>query len=308
MDFVFAKLIFTVRLERAVADAFALFGIRNSFMKAFREASCAGDRLCEHCQVSDSCSFLQTFSQSISKDPAAVKRHQKPSLPFVFHLPLLPASPNEGSEVEIGLVLAGSAINHVKDYLASVLRLFSPDNTDWEVKCRVVKVESVTCSGYRNSIMENSGKMLVDAISTVSARDLEEMATLDPNRMRLQITTPVRLIQDGNPVHDFSFSSFVRPLMRRISSLAYYYYGNGLEFDYKWLSTASTSVAVAENDFKWREWGGDRYGDRLAGIMGSGVCEGPLADFHTLLLLGEYFNVGKGASYGLGGYRLETAM
>jgi hypothetical protein len=308
MDFVFTKLIFTVRLERDIADSCAMFGIKNSFMKAFRAAACTRDGLCEHCPVRDSCSFSLTFSQSISEDSAAVKRHQKPSLPFVFHLPLLPAAPNEGREVEIGLVLAGSAINHVKDYLTAVSLLFSPGNTDWRVNGRVVKAESVTCTDYRNNIMEKSGKMAVDAISTISARDLEEIATLDPNRVRLEISTPVRLLQDGKTVHDFSFSSFVRPLMRRISSLAYYYYGNGLEFDYKWLSSASMSVVLTENDFHWCEWGGDRHGERLAGIVGSGVCEGPLADFHTLLLLGEYFNVGKGAPFGLGGYRLEKVI
>ncbi len=305
MDFVFTKLIFTVRLERDIADSFALFGIKNNFMNAFREAVCTGNRLCEQCRLSDSCSFSLTFSQNISEDSAAVKRHQKPSLPFVFHLPLLPAAPNEGHEVEIGLVLAGSAINHVKDYFTAMFHLFSPEGKEWMVKGRVVKAESTTCTDYRNNIIQKSGKLADDAISTISARDIEEIATLDPDRIRLVISTPVRLLQDAKPVHDFSFSSFVRPLMRRISSLAYYYYGNGLEFDYKWLSSASTSVVMSQNDFHWCEWGGERHGERLAGIVGSGICEGPLADFHTLLLLGEYFNVGKGAPFGLGGYRLE---
>jgi hypothetical protein len=308
MDFVFTKLIFTVRLDRDVADSRALFGIKNSFKKTFREVACTTDFSCEQCPVADSCSFFLTFSQHISEDPSVVKRHQKPSLPFVFHLPVLAAPPNRGREVEIGLVLAGSAINHVKDYLAAVSLLFSPDNTDWEVKGRVVDVESVTCADYRNSIMEKSGKMSENAISTISARDLEEMATLDPIRIRLEITTPVRLIQDGKMVHDFSFSSFVRPLMRRISSLAHYYYGNGLEYDYKMLSSASLSVALKENDFHWCEWGGARHGERLSGIVGCGVFEGPLADFHNLLLLGEYFNVGKGAPFGLGGYRLKKSI
>ncbi len=304
MDFVFAKLVFTVRLEHDIDDIYSFFGIKSSFMKAFRGAACTRDGRCEQCPDGDYCSYSMAFSQNVSEDPAAVKRHQKPSLPFVFHPPVLPSAPNEGREVEIGLTLAGSAINHVKDYLAAASSLFSPENGDRRVKCRMVKAESVTCADYRNDIMGKSGKMALDAISTISAHDLAEMATLDPNRIRLRIITPMRLIQDGKAVRDFSFPAFVRPLMRRISSLAYYYYGNRLEFDYRWLSSACESVSLAENDFNWREWGGERYG----GIVGSGVCEGPLADFHTLLLIGEYFNVGKGAPFGLGGYRLEKLM
>ncbi len=304
MDFVFAKLVFTVRLERDVDDIYSFFRLKSSFMKAFREAACTRDGRCEQCPDGACCSYSIAFSQNISEDSAAVKRHQKPSLPFVFHPPVLPSPPNEGLDVEVGLTLAGSAINHVKDYLSAATSIFSPNNGQWHVNCEMVKAESVTCTDYRNEIMDKSGKMALDEISTISARDLVEMATLDPNRIRIQITTPMRLIQDGKTVRDISFPAFVRPLMRRISSLAYYYYGNRLEFDYKRLSSACESVSLVENNFHWCEWGGERFG----GIVGSGVCEGPLSDFHTLLLLGEYFNVGKGAPFGLGGYRLEKSI
>lgn len=304
MDFVFTKLVFTVRLEKDIDDVHAFFGIKNGFMNAFRQAACTRDGRCEQCPDANSCSYSMTFSQDVSDDPAAVKRHQKPSLPFVFHPPVLTPPPNEGREVEIGLTLAGSAINHVKDYLDAATILFGPENLDRRLICGLVKAESVTCSGYRNEIMGISGKPALDAISTISARDLAETATLDPNRIRLRIMTPMRLLQEGKPLRDFTFPSFVRPLMRRISSLAYYYYGNRLEFDYKWLSSACMSVSLAENDFHWSDWDGERFG----GLIGSGVCKGTLADFHTLLLLGEHFNVGKGAPFGLGEYRLENCV
>jgi hypothetical protein len=131
------------------------------------------------------------------------------------------------------------------------------------------------------------------------------MKTLDHRRIRMTITTPMRLLKDGKPVREFSFSCFVRPLLRRISSLAFYYYGNGLEVDYKWLSAASDSIVLVENNFLWTEWGEDRHGDRLGGIIGSGVWEGALTDYHPFLLLGEYFHVGKGSPFGLGRYRMD---
>src|SRR3990170_7419579 len=96
--------------------------------------------------------------------------------------------------------------------------------------------------------------MALDRIATISARDLMEMNTLNSGRIKLSIISPMRILQDGRPLHDFSFSAFVRSLLRRISSLAYYYYGNGLEVDFKWLSTASASVEIAENDFHWTDW------------------------------------------------------
>ncbi len=308
MDFVFAKLIFTLRLEKNISDRYALFGIRSDFMNAFREAVCRYHGHCEACAEQDRCSYWHAFAQTVSEDPAAVKRHQKPSLPFVFELPLLPGQPNEGKEIEIGLVLAGSAINFVRDYIMAVSLLFKPAMTGGKITASVVRVESVACSDFKNRIMENKGTVALDGVSTISVQDLTETKTLDPNHIRLTITTPMRLLRDGKPIREFSFSSFVRPLLRRISSLAYYYYGNGLEHDYKWLSAASTSIGIGENSFRWTEWGGDRGGDRPGGIIGSGAFEGILADFHPFLLLGEYFHVGKGAPFGLGQYHVDKEI
>ncbi|MBP1752178.1 MAG: hypothetical protein H6Q57_1014 [Geobacteraceae bacterium] len=308
MEFVFARLIFTLRLDRDCPDPYSLFGIRNFFKDVFRNAVCQRQGQCETCREKDCCSYHHAFSQAISNDRLAVKRHQKPSLPFVFDLAPVPDQPNEGDEVEIGMNLAGSAITYARDYITAVCQLFRQDGPAGTVRGTVIKVESETCSGFRNSIMQNGGTASYDAISTISARDLAETRTLDQNRVRLTVTTPIRLMGDGKPVRDFAFSSFVRALMRRISSLAYYYYGGGLDYDYGWLSSISTSIVISENDFRWTRWDEDRRGEWLSGITGSGTCEGMLVDFHPFLLLGEYFHVGKGSPYGLGRYRIEKNL
>jgi len=305
MDFVFAKLIFTLRLEKDVTDPYALFRIRSDFMEAFREAVCRRDGSCENCAERRNCAYHATFSQTLSEDGSAVRRHQKPSLPFVFDLPLLPGLPNAGQKIEIGLVLAGSAINYVREYMAAVDLLFKLAAASRKTVASIDLVESVTCTDFRNLIFETGRTPILDAVSTISVQDLVEMKTLDQRRIRMTITTPMRLLKDGKPVREFSFSCFVRPLLRRISSLAFYYYGNGLEVDYKWLSAASDSIVLVEGDFRWTEWGEDRHGDRLGGIIGSGMWEGALTDYHPFLLLGEYFHVGKGSPFGLGRYRMD---
>jgi hypothetical protein len=305
MDFVFAKLIFTLILAENISDRHALFRIRDDFMSAFREAVCRRENGCEVCSERDGCSYHSTFSQAVSEDRTAVKRHQKPSLPFVFDFPLLPVPPNKGKEIEIGLVLAGTAINHVHDYITATCVLFDPASADREVTGSVVRVESATVSDWRNRVMENGGPVASDEISTISVRDIAETQTLDPNRISLTITAPMRLLHDGKPVRELTFPFFIRPLLRRISSLAFYYYGDGLEVDYKWLSSLSESVKIAENGFHSAGWAEEYGGERFAGLTGSGVLEGALSDFHNFLLLGEYFHVGKGASFGLGRYRID---
>jgi hypothetical protein len=117
----------------------------------------------------------------------------------------------------------------------------------------------------------------------------------------LRIFTPLRIARDGSILQSFSFSPFIRTLLRRVSSLAYYYYGSILDIDYKRLSALSGTVSITEDSFRWEEW---RKG-RLCGIVGSGVLCGDLTDFHPVLLLGEYLQCGKDAAFGLGSYELE---
>jgi hypothetical protein len=305
MDFVFTKLLFTLKLEVDTPDPFALYAIKEDFMQAFRKSVCRCEGLCGSCPEKNKCSYYYSFSQALADDPAAVKRHQKPPLPFVFDMPLIPALPNKGKELEIGLTLAGSAINFLEDYINAVCLSFGREDSQRKVRGIITRVESLACSDFRNCIMENGGNVALDKVATISARDLSEMNTLNPNLVKITIISPMRILQDRQPLREFEFSSFVRSLLRRISSLAYYYYGSGMEIDYKWLSALSTTIEIAENNYHWTDWQRDRGTGRLSGIVGNGSCQGGLEDFHSFLLLGEYFHAGKNAAFGLGRYRID---
>ena len=66
----------------------------------------------------------------------------------------------------------------------------------------------------------------------------------------------MRIMAEGRPLREFSFSPFIRALFRRVSAMAYYYGGSEAELDFKWLAERSRSVACAEANFRWVEWGG----------------------------------------------------
>ena len=306
LDFVISKLLFTLRLNADFPDPYALFGIREKFMQAFRTTVCRNDGNCEMCGTNKDCPYHITFSQALADDKDAVKRHQKPPLPFVFDLPFLPSPPNKGCEIEIGLALAGTSIIYVEQYVAAVRKLFSMGSMDRKVSGKIIRVESLGCSDARNCIMKDDGKVSLDNIATISGRDLIEMNTLEPGRIKLTLLTPMRIIREGAPMREFSCSSFLRTLLRRISSLTYHYYSCGHDFDYKRLAAASSMIEVVENNFHWTDQQKSNGKERLSGIVGSGYLEGRLeAEFQIFLLLGEYFHVGKGAAFGLGMYRIE---
>lgn len=301
MDFLFAKLIVTLRTSTELFDPYTLFPLKGDFSRSFQQAVCRADGLCAYCAYSPDCPYPATFSRELASDPIALKRHQKPSVPFVFQIPVLTTPLAKGSEVEVSLVLIGSATQYVAEYWGALQLLFQHDFERAAFPFSVVRMESAGCSGFRTLLAVAAGPLKSDLLTTISFDDLAEMNTLDPQRIPVRIATPLRIAREGGFLKEFSFPPFIRTLLRRISSLAYYYYGSTLEIDFKRISAQSESITLMESCFRWEEW---RKG-RLCGIAGTGVLSGELTDFHPVLLLGEYLNCGKDAPFGLGRYELE---
>ena len=122
--------------------------------------------------------------------------------------------------------------------------------------------------------------------------------------IRIHLESPLRLLCSGTVAHSFDFGALLRSQMRRCSSL-FAYYGEGeLELDYGFLSEAADRVTCLRNnsEFTKPQWTNRA---ALSGMLGvvefTDLADGML----PLLMLGSYFNAGKGAAYGMGVYRFE---
>ena len=301
MDLNFVRLIFTLRLERNKEDRFVLFGIKPFFEEAFlQSAGCPGnDGLpSEPCQ----CPYHQTFSQFLSTDPAAVKRYQKPSLPFVFQIPVLPPLPNRDRSLELELVLTGNAINYLTVYLKAVTLMFRNPRFCSLLSVSLEKIESSDYGGTRSLLMEGGVSGYRGNLAPLSLTGVRDSEVLPPDSVTITIITPMKLLVMGKPLREVSFSPFIRSLFRRVSSLTYYSGGSESEFDYKWLADRSKQVSCSASTLHWEEWGG-----KWSGLTGRATFAGDLTEFHPFLLAGEYLHLGKGATFGLGRYILERA-
>lgn len=303
MDLVFTKLVFTLRLDSKSRDPYALFSLKSRFRDVFRETACRSRGECACCSGHKDCVFQAVFAQGLAHDPGARKRHQKPPLPFVFHIPLLPRQVGKSVTVELGLVVVGNAMNYLSAFRNSVIRMFRAETGMNSLAAEVVAIESEGCSGFRSPLIFENESPWPEGFSTISADDLTALNTRMSDRIGLRFISPLRVPREGRFLRSFSFSPFVRTLLRRISSLAYYYYGSALEMDFPRLARMSETVIVDDNGMQWASW---KPGP-LEGIVGSAMLSGDLTDFFPALLLGEYFSCGKGAAFGLGRYELFPA-
>ena len=279
--FTFSKIIFQF-IVAGDLDRYTLFGIRQQYSELFKES----------CRTrGDHGAFERIFGQSLSPDPAAVKRFQKPPLPFAFDIPLIPPYNGKPVEIEIGLSLAGTALNDLPCFIAALQKYFSKH---CEIGClsgELKGIFAIAGDGGRSPLSADGSKGIV--LLTPDDRLLAE------NSLTIGFLTPLSLVRDGTSVKHISFGDLIKPLMRRISSLSYYYGGNEPDMDFRWLAAECSKVEVRYANLRWEQWRGG-----IAGLVGEVSFIGRLQDYLPFLLLGEQFHLGKGAAYGMGQYRI----
>lgn len=130
------------------------------------------------------------------------------------------------------------------------------------------------------------------------------------DRMLLEVTSPLRLLQQNKPLFKADFVDLFPFILRRVSALLSCHAGVEVIKNPKQLHDQARQVEVFQNRLRWLDWrclAGAERGQDLGGLLGhlqlGGDC---LADILWVLQLGSLFNVGKGAAYGAGQYCLRA--
>lgn len=288
MNLTLVSLVLDVTLTAPLRSPAAPFAIRAFFPVAFKRAVD-----CLH----EPSWWEATFGQQLSPDPEAVRRYQKPPLPFVFDLPALPAG-HRGA-AELGLTLVGSSVNHLAAYIRAVRLLFADEAFTGMFPARLDAIAALDAAGGRTILWRDGGEQSLSVVPLVAASQLTDRELATPDHLHLEILTPLRLLQDGRPCREPGFSLLARSLMRRVSALAYYYGGEELDMEFRWLAERIASVATVRSELCWSEWGGG-----VQGVVGRIAFRGELLDFLPFFRLGERLHAGKGASFGLGRYSI----
>lgn len=298
MAFTFAKIVATLRLQKNIPDRYFFFGLKNRFETAFRNSLGCQCEDCGVCRSGKDCIARNIFSQVLSADPAAIKKYQKPSLPFVFHFPVIPDAPNKGVAVEVEIILIGHVTEHHGHFIQALCNAVGGNMS-------LINAVSMDYGGNRYLLTDEKGVAHPDCLFLFSAKELQKNCAPVVDTVAVRVTTPLFLLRDGCPLRELSFSQFIRALFRRVSSLSYYYGGMEMDCDFRRLAEESMTITSIESSLSWTDWTATTKGGKVAGITGRAVFAGHIDYFYPFLLLGQYFNVGKGASYGRGRYLID---
>lgn len=264
------------------------------FATVCRELVCTGaNKECRRCGSSHRCGWHRLFSQELATDPAELKLHQKPPLPFTFSYPPVVKGTDD---IVVGLAVVGTAINHLDLLLEGFSRILE------EMSCRVLTVDSLDYQGVPSSWITGGRIIHPENLVVLSAGGIYESRTLCGSRLRVELITPLRIMEQGRLRTSFDFGVFVRTLMRRISSLAYYYGECTCNVDFADLAGRANRIVCTDYSFQVVR----SANMKLSGICGTGLFEGDFSGFMPFLVFGELLHAGKGASYGLGRYALTA--
>lgn len=299
MDLDFVCIECEIVADAAVQLTAALYDALRSFEAHFKTLCCSGRQdTCTSCSLHLDCPYHIVFDQRLSSDPEVVRIHQKPSLPFSLYINMISDSK---SSCCVGMVVIGSAVNYVGFFHKALLSMvdscvciiLSP------VKY-ILRSHILDYQGARHLITDD--ELLSECVIMLSGRHILQ-STFHSDSLTLTLKSPLRLLNNGSIAHDFDFSLFFRSQLRRCSSL-YSYYGTGeLDLDFVALSQAAHKVTVLEDGIHYTQ---PEWSKRLnkAGLSGKAEFTGLVEPMFSLLLLGSYFNAGKGASFGSGFHQI----
>jgi len=287
--------------EKAVLPRYKGSIIRGLFGMHLRKTVCVNPKLssCRTCVVGAKCAYCRMF------EPTRQQGGDVIDLPHPFVLE--PPEDNRteyqtGDDFAFGLLLFGEAVEEFPYAL---------------VAFKGMEKIPIGFQGKRGAVVLSKITAFDKTIYDSAADRLEEYRVPCPagwgpapsGGATVNLVTPMRIMLDKRLQKRLTFKGFFKTLIRRISSLRYYYSREKMDPDeVRRLIEMSEDIKTVEDKTFWQDW--KRYSAKqkeemnLGGLVGAIRYRGDLEPFWPYLKLGELVHVGKNTSFGLGRYEI----
>ena len=300
-----ARLHFTARAEGPLQlPPYAGSMLRGAFGHALLALSPLPHTDGQPCALHASCPYCQLFAAPPLPGHSLQKFSHMPQ-PYVIEPPIGGAQQLQaGQTFAFGLVLIGNALGLLPTVLQAWQRALRTGLGRGLTPCTLVDIQD---ENGTQRLLSGHGVLSKTPPLLPAARVLGQQTTL-------HFHTPLRLQVQGKPVRAEKLTArdLLIALARRHQLLLDVPLGGQApQHDFATLSTQAAEIQLVPHNLRWFDWG--RYSQRqqqemqFGGLLGSVQLSGDLAPFAHLLHLGQWLHVGKNASFGLGGYRLQSA-
>ena len=289
---------------------------RGGFAGTFRRLVCTGGAgKCKECLLRHNCPYPLIFESEPPPGSEVLRSFDAIPRPFVLEPSPDPrTSYSPGETFDFALILFGRARDFLP-YFVVTLDEFSRRGIGKGRKPFALEEIAVVnpLTGVSTVVYQGRDRVVRPRDLSVAAEDIWRRAADYPldglRRIEVIFLTPTRVTYEGASIRAPEFHAVVRSLLRRVSSLCYFYHGFAYEADFPGIIQRAGEVRLVRNETFWVTVG--RYSSRqarrvpLEGFVGRAFYEGPLEDFLPLLLLGELIHIGKGTVFGQGKFALR---
>ncbi len=281
--------------------------LRGAFGRALRQVACmTRTKDCAPCPLRAGCPYTAVFEpgRPVSEHPRLQNSAIPP--PYVIEPPAWGARTlAPGEPFAFYMVLIGGALDHLPIVILAWRRALARGlgQGDGTAHLAAVAVES-------GETIHTPADGRIAAHATGVTLERPEQA---PAAITLDFVTPLRLQEAGRalPPHRLGSRALLLALARRASLLGEFHCGGAPAIDFHRLAVDADTVG-GQRHLQWRDW--TRYSSRqercmtLGGVLGTWTLAGNLALAWPWLQLGQWLHVGKETVFGLGAYRLKTAV
>lgn len=256
-------------------------------------------------EVLDPDLFERLFTPALPDDPTALRRYQRPAPPFALQ-------PRPGglttTPTDHGIIschLFGDGILLLDELVKTMAEVQPFVLANRQRHGHLTSVSAADASGQEVKIWETGMAKCADPPRITAAWRFDPLPTT--SEWRLEIFTPARLLVQKKPLFRPALRHLLPFILRRVTALCYFC--NHIE-----IAGAAELLAINAGieeevcDWRWHDWRchpGDGTLTELGGVCGHLRLKGQLPDdLIDLLRLGSLMNIGKGAAYGAGAYRL----
>lgn len=320
-----ARYRFSARVCQGVQlPAYAGSLLRGQFGAALRHLACMTRQpACSGCALQSTCPYPRIFEAPAAPDHPLQRFSNIPNAYVVEPPPPLQCGPQdaphapddpylpEGAMLVFHMVLVGDALTQLALVIVAWQRALAQGLTRSRSRIELHTVQWQDAQGQWQPIWSSEQPH----IQPHAARLVLGAAPVAAQALCLDIHTPLRLQQQGRPLkpQELTPRTLISAVARRVALV--------LEFhahQAHWGGQVPAASALAEQltdqrQLVWFDW--KRYSSRqrqemtLGGVLGQWHLQASapvLAALWPWLYLGQWLHVGKNATFGMGGYRLQV--
>ncbi len=248
------------------------------------------------------------FQPTVSDDPVARRKFQKPAPAFVITIPVMREKLfDAGDHLELEVLFIGTGIPLIHDYLRSLIHLGRLGLVAGEGLFEVTEVYSKE-SDHSEGLAWRQKEPLESLTCTVLSLDWLLRKECITKTLTVNYLTPTRLMVDGKPLRKPRFLQVFPFMLRRVTSMLYAHSGVEVLDDPANLLELVRDLEEVECKLYWHDWRSlrGRHGLTIGGFTGETKLMGKaLEEVYWVFAVASLLGIGKGATYGAGRFVLS---